>query len=133
MMITTYALAIVKPDNSILYPTPNPHNSDMPICFSFEYADFLFRFAETRVNCQSGDKIMLLMGEVDISSIINCSGFTEAFKQQLQNFSAIEDWTVIRKKNACCTKSPQYKARILDDLRETQQQIIMQRDLQLTA
>ena len=120
MKIPTYVLAVKNHQKGELQlALGGERTADMPVCFSPDYAAHLFNFSESRVQCDEGDSVFLLKGDVDISEIEREDDFPEAFKKLLQDNNDLNDWTVLRQKSAVSVKSQEYKQKVRADLEQT--------------
>lgn len=120
MKIETYVLAVENGSEGEMILAPRARRvSDLPVCFSSDYADHLFDFSESRVSCNEGDQLYLLKGDVDISGISQQSDFPDAFKALIQEEDSLDSWAIIRQKSAMSTQSIEYKRKVHDDLVHT--------------
>lgn len=120
MKIPTYVLAVKKGiEGELELAIQGTRATDMPVCFSPEFARHLFNFSESRVQCSEGDCVFLLKGEVDISAIDQASDFPGAFKALLQKEENLDEWTILRQKSAVSAQSREYKQKVRNDLEQT--------------
>lgn len=128
MKIETYVLAMQDEVGGKMKLAPSGDRAaDIPMCFSPDYALHLFDFSESRVRCEAGDRLFLLKGDVDISQIDTKDDFPVAFKTLLANEEGLDHWLVLRQKKAVSVTSKEYKKRVMDDLKQTTEQIKVNR------
>lgn len=94
-----------------------------PICFNSSYAESLFEFAESNIDCMEGDEILLLEGDIDVDSIQDNENFAKAFKQLVGKQSDKRTWSIIKSKIAQSPNSDEFRAKVHQELRATQSRI----------
>ncbi len=117
MDIATYVLVVRNADGDFELARESHNTNDLPAGFEARYADFLFEFAESRIQCHRGQDIFLLKGSIDISSIAQQPDFTSAFKALLRAPRDYSSWELINSKRALSVTDEHYRERLMKHLR----------------
>ncbi len=117
MDIATYVLVVRNADGDFELAREPRNSNDLPVGFEARYADFLFEFAESRIQCRRGQEIFLLKGSVDISGISQQPDFTSAFKALLRAPRDYSSWELVSSKRALSVTDEHYRERLMKHLR----------------
>ena len=128
MSVQVYALALLDDKTGSQSLAKERHQSGMPVSFQLGYAEYMFQFSETHIICNEGDLIVLLQGSIDISDIAKGNDYVATFKHRLQTKQNLTDWQEIDRKRVANVNSHDYRERLLQDLNNTQQRLLQQRE-----
>ena len=101
----------------------NNSRTELPIYFSQSQAEYFFNFAETRITCLPGEEVVLLKGQLDVASLSDGYDLLKV----VSNSEQLKQWKVIAKKEAVDPRSPNYRSKVIEDLKDTRNKIVRTR------
>ncbi|MET3999156.1 hypothetical protein [Marinobacterium sp. MBR-109] len=102
--------------HDVVKPARSRNVSDLAISFTADLAQFMFDFAEQYIQCEVGDEILLLRGQIDCQGIISRPDFIDHFRTRVQNGHHFELQDTLQRREAICRRSEVFKHRRRTDL-----------------
>jgi len=111
-----YLLGHRPQGHDVVKPARSRNVSDLAISFTEGLARFMFDFAEQYIQCEAGDEILLLQGQLDCQDIISRRDFIDHFRERVQNGQHFELHDTLKRREAICRRSEVFKHRRRTDL-----------------